>query len=103
MLEGIIIDEPFYNSVKNKLKETKDGFSGYAVATKDKSSEAVCFKGESTFIQSEAITQDLGIYDSPDDLFKEFNNNLNGFRKFIYSNILRKKINKRINKLRKNL
>ena len=46
-------------------------FCGYGVAVRDFQEPVIDFDRNSTYIQSEGITQDFGIYDCPDDLLKD--------------------------------
>ncbi len=46
-------------------------FCGYGVAVKDFRKPIIDFERNNTYIQSEGINQDFGIYDCPDNLLKE--------------------------------
>jgi len=99
-LEGVIPDEKFYNAVKDKLQKRDNGYYGYAIAVKDKCEDNFCFVGNDTYSQSLAITDDVGIYDSPEFFFKKYNNTPTPLKKFIYGKILSKMMNKRLKKIR---
>ncbi|MBU3146382.1 transglutaminase family protein [Clostridium sp. CF012] len=99
-LEGVIPDDSFYNAIKDKLKKRDDGYYGYAIAIKEKSSNNLCFTGKDTYSQSLAITDDLGIYDSPELFFEKYNNTLTPIKEFLFEKILSKMLNRRLQKIR---
>lgn len=98
-LEGVIIDDSFLDQVKDKLCSFNDGYIGYGISIKNKEQINLCWQGESTYIQSFSITDDLGYYDNPDDFFANYHNT-NGFIKQYLFNFLRKRINKRLDFIR---
>ncbi len=100
VLEGVIPDESFYNAVKDQLQKRDDGYYGYAIAVKDKCADNFCFAGKDTYSQSLAITDDLGIYDSPELFFEKYNNTPTLLKQFLFEKILSKRLNKRLQKIR---
>jgi hypothetical protein len=98
-LEGVIIDDKYLNQVKDKLCNFNEGYIGYGISIEDKSKISTCWQGQSTYIQSFSITDDLGIFNSPDDFFNQYNNTSNKIKKFLF-NILRKRVNKKLNLIR---
>lgn len=99
-LEGVIIDEPYLQQVKEKLCRFNNGYIGYGVAVEHPKDINVCWNGASTYIQSFSITDDLGIYASPDEFFSQFHNTDRFVKKLLF-NILRKRINRQLDSLRK--
>lgn len=99
-LEGVIPDNNFFNAVKDKLQKREDGYYGYAIAVKDKCTDSFCFTGKDTYSQSVAITDDLGIYDSPDSFFEKYSNVSSPVKQFLFSKIFSKMINRRLQKMR---
>ena len=69
-LEAFILDKKYLSNLQKKFKQCSGAFCGYGVAVKDFKNPQVDWEGNNTYIQSEGINQDLGIYDSPDELFK---------------------------------
>ena len=98
-LEGVIIDDKYLNQVKDKLCNFNKGYIGYGISVEDKNKINTCWQGQSTYIQSFSITDDLGIFNSPDDFFSQYNNTSNKIKKFLF-NILRKRVNKKLNLIR---
>lgn len=98
-LEGVIIDERYLNQVKDKLCNFNNGYIGYGISVKNKEKINLCWQGQSTYIQSFSITDDLGFFNNPDDFFIKYNNTSNKIKKFLF-NILRKRINKKLDLIR---
>jgi len=99
VLEGVIIDDSYLKQVKSRLCSFNEGFIGYGISVKDKNNINLCWTGESVYVQSFSITDDLGIFDNPDDLFKKYNNTDSKLKEMLF-NKKRKKINKRLDMLR---
>lgn len=58
------------------------------------------FNRSNTYIQSEGINQDFGIYDSPDDLLREHGQEMSPFKAFVYRNIGRHLMNRNVANVR---
>ena len=58
VLEGVIIDDGFLQSIKQMYRETKGIFRMYAIAVDDFPNLAVDWTGKDTFIQSKAIVSE---------------------------------------------
>ena len=54
-----------------------------------------------TYIQSEGINQDFGIYDSPDELLREHHQEMSRLKAFVYRNLGRHLMNANVKKIRK--
>ncbi|MBU5674895.1 transglutaminase family protein [Alkaliphilus sp. MSJ-5] len=98
-LEGVIIDDKYLNQVRNKLCNFNNGYMGYGISVKDKEKISLCWKGESTYIQSFSIVEDLGLFNSPDDFFIQYNNTNNRIKSLLF-NFLRKRINRKLDLIR---
>lgn len=99
-LEGFILDIKYLNNLQNKFSECIGSFCGYGVATKTFQKPPIDWNNNSTYIQSEGITKDLGIFDSPDHFFTKHHQDLNFIKKFFYQKIVRYLMNKNIKKIR---
>ena len=53
-----------------------------------------------TFVQSEGINQDFGVYDSPDELLKEHHQEMSRVKAFLYRNWGRHMMNRNVRKIR---
>ncbi|WP_406243181.1 transglutaminase family protein [Tissierella carlieri] len=98
-LEGVIIDEEYLNQVKDKLYNFNNGYIGYGISVEDKEKINICWQGKSTYIQSFSITDDLGVFNSPDDFFLKYNNTSSKLKRFLFD-VLRRRINKKLDLIR---
>lgn len=99
-LEGVILDKKYLTELQNKYKNCSGTFCGYGVYTDDFQNPAIDWNENNTYIQKLGINQDFGIFDSPDDFYKEHNQNLNFFKRLAYKLFVRKLMNRNINKIR---
>ena len=53
-----------------------------------------------TYIQKDGIVKDLGIYDSPDELYMTYNQKIGWFKEFAFRNIVRHLMNRNISRIR---
>lgn len=99
-LEGVITDKAYLSGLRQMFPNYKGEFFDYAVAVKDFGNLQIDWRGESTAIQQQAIREDLGIYDSPDEFYVKYKQNYRGIKKFLYENIGRKIMTKNVAKIR---
>ena len=99
-LEGVILDIQYLRKLQRKNSDCTGAFCGYGVAVKDLKSPVIDFDRNNTYIQSEGINQDFGVYDSPDDLLKEHHQEMSVLKAFLYRNLGRNLMNRNVNKIR---
>lgn len=99
-LEGFILDKQYLQQIQSSLSNECDGFIGYGIATKCIQNPGVDFQGTDTYIQSEGIANDYGIYDNPDEFFKDKGINLGGFKKLLFMYGVRHLINLNVSNIR---
>lgn len=100
-LEGVILDDKYLKSLQRKFKPENNGsFIGYGVAVKDFLNPNVYFDCCDTYIQNEGIVRDYGVFDSPDELLKEYGQRMNLLKKLSYKYIGRKVMNRNVKKIR---
>lgn len=99
-LEGFILDKVYLGNLQAAHPECTGAFCGYGVAVKDFQHPAVDFDRNDTYIQSEGITRDLGIYDCPDDLLQEHSQATSAPKAFAYRHIGRHLMNQNVKKIR---
>lgn len=100
-LEAFILDKKYLSQLQSINRACTGAFCGYGVAVKDFRNPVIDFERNNTYIQSEGITQDFGIYDCPDDLLKEHHQEMSVLKAFLYRNIGRHLMNYNIGKIRK--
>lgn len=99
-LEAFILDKPYLESLQRRNAACTGAFCGYSVAVKDFQNPVIEFRRNHTYIQSEGICQDFGCYDSPDDLYKEHQQEMSALKAFLYRNLGRHLMNHTIRKIR---
>ena len=99
-LEAFILDKPYLEKIQSANKDCIGSFCGYGVAVKDLLHPIIDFNRNNTYIQSEGINQDFGIYNSPDELLLEHGQEMSWFKAFIYRNIGRHLMNSNVKKIR---
>lgn len=99
-LEGFILDKAYLEKLQKINKDCEGAFCGYGVAVKDFKNPVIDWNGNNTYIQSEGINQDFGIYDSPDELFREHRQEMSGVKTFLYRNVGRHWMNGKVRGIR---
>lgn len=99
-LEAFILDVKYLQSLQNLYKGCST-FCGFGVATNNFQNPTIDFNKNNTYIQSEGINQDFGIYDSPDQLLKVHHQEMKPLKKFLYQHLGRHLMNHNIKKIRK--
>ena len=100
-LEAFILDSSYLSALKRHNPDCTGAFCGYGVAVKDFSSPVIDFARNNTYIQSEGINQDFGVYDCPDDLLREHHQELSPLKAFAYRHLGRHLMNRNVKRIRK--
>ena len=100
-LEGAIIDSEYLGSIQRQNRNCGGPFWGYAIAVKDLNAPPIGFDRNSTYIQSESITQDFGVYDSPDEMLKVHHQEYSGWKAFGFRHLGRHLMNRNVKRIRK--
>jgi len=101
-LEAFIIDKQYLNNLQAMYSSCKGAFCGYGVAVTDFRNPIIDFDRNNTYIQSEGINNDFGIYASPDELLKMHHQQMSKLKAFIYRHIGRHFMNYNVKKIRNN-
>lgn len=101
-LEAFIIDKSYLGKLQQIYGNCEGAFCGYGVAVTDFTNPTIDFNRNNTYIQSEGINQDFGVYDSPDKLLVEHQQELSPFKAFAYKNLGRHLMNHNVRKIRGN-
>lgn len=100
ILEGVITDKEYLDALRKRYNDVTGKFMHYAVATKNLSELSVDWKGKSTFVQSEAVVHDYGIFYSPDEFFAKHTQKFCKIKQFLYSHIGRRVMTKNVDRVR---
>jgi hypothetical protein len=99
-LEAFILDKEYLSKLQTIYGDCNGPFCGYGVAVSDFKHPVIDFNRNNTYIQSEGITQDFGVYDSPDDLLREHHQQMSALKAFLYRNIGRHLMNRNVRRIR---
>ena len=99
-LEGFILDRKYLSKLQKQFANCTGPFCGYGVAVKDLQHPIIDFDRNNTYIQSEGITQDFGVYNSPDELLKIHHQEILGIKAFAYRYLGRHLMNRNVKKIR---
>ena len=99
-LEAFILDKPYLEKLQIANKDCTGAFCGYGVAVRDLHHPVIDFNRNNTYIQSEGINQDFGIYDSPDELLREHHQEMSRLKAFVYRNFGRHLMNSNVRNIR---
>lgn len=102
-LEAFILDRDYLQKLQAAYPDCTGAFCGYGVAVQDFRHPVIDFDRNNTYIQSEGIRQDFGVYDCPDDLLKEHGQEMPPVKAFAYRHLGRHLMNRNIRKIRRNL
>ena len=91
----------YLTKLQEKFENCIGSFCGYGVATENFKNPQIFWNDNDTYIQKEGIVRDFGVYDSPDELFKEHMQNLSFIKRMLYENIIRHLMNRNVNKIRR--
>jgi len=99
-LEAVILDKMYLNGLQAMYPECTGAFCGYGVAVSDFKNPIIDFNRNNTYIQSEGINQDFGVYDSPDELLKEHGQEIGIIKKLSFMFYGRHCMNRNVKKIR---
>ncbi len=99
-LEAFILDKPYLESLQAAFPQCDGEFCGYGVAVKDFRHPVIDFDRNDTYIQSEGIVRDFGVYDDPDTLLQAHHQQMSPMKAFVYRHIGRHLMNRNVKKMR---
>lgn len=101
LLRAVIIDKQYLQGLYKMFPGHKGAFCGYGVCVKDFQSPQIEWDRNDTYIQSEAIGRDFGVYDAPDDFLKEHRQPLSALKEFVYEHLGRHIMNRNVQRIRR--
>ena len=99
-LEGFILDARYLGALQRRFPEAS-AFCGYGAATPNLQDPRVAWCGRPTYIQRDSIIDDLGVFEHPDDLYRERGTNLSGIRRLLYAHVFRHAMNATVDRIRR--
>ncbi len=101
-LEGVIIDKEYLIKLQEINKDCTSTFCGYGVYTDKFQNPTIDWNYNDTYIQNKGVNQDFGVFDIPDDFYREHKQELGLFKNYIYKHFIRHIMNKNVDRIRKN-
>lgn len=101
-LEAFILDKAYLSRLQALNSDCAGAFCGYGAAVRDLKHPVIDFNRCNTYIQSEGIVQDFGVYPSPNELLREHHQEMSRFKAFIYRNVGRHLMNRNVRRIRGN-
>ena len=95
-MEGHIVDRPYIAKLQAKFPDYMGSFYGYGIAVLNFRNPDNRWNEDSTYVQNQAIEEDLGIFDTPDDFFSQYPESIAYTQSLRYRAIIRGKLNKSI-------
>ncbi len=97
-LEGFILDQSVLAALQKTFPD-RTSLCAYGAGTNCLQAPRVEWSGQSTYIQKTGINHDFGVFDSPDDFYKE-HRQLSGLRGLLYRLVIRRWMNRRVARIR---
>ena len=99
-LEAVILDRGYLNGLRDKNPDCTGSFCGYGVAVKDFKDPVIDFDRNDTYIQSEGINSDLGVFDSPDEFLAKHPQKIGVIKKAAFRLFGRHLMNRNVKRIR---
>lgn len=99
-LEGFILDTAYLSQVQRSFGPDTDSLCGFGVGTDALSAPQVEWTGADTYIQETGINQDFGVFDSPDQFYREHQQSFPVWKDAIYRFGIRHWMNARVQGIR---
>lgn len=99
-LEGVILDKPYLQALQDRFGDCGTSFCGYGAYTEDFKNPTVDWDFNHTFIQEKGIVDDFGLFDNPDDFYRQHEQALSPFKKWVYKKYVRHVMNRNVNRIR---
>ena len=102
-MEGFILDKSYLENIQKSYVGNNTEFCAYGIASKCAKNPTVYWDENDTYIQKESIVEDLGVFDTPDEFLNKYKQNIGFFKEILYKYVIRKLMNKNVEKIRKNM
>lgn len=99
-LEAFILDIEYLKNLQKMYSDCVGAFCGYGVAVSDFKNPIIDWNANNTYIQSEGINQDFGVYTSPDELLRIHHQEMSALKIFLFRYIGRHLMNRNVKRIR---
>ncbi|WP_077298319.1 transglutaminase-like domain-containing protein [Virgibacillus pantothenticus] len=94
-LEGLIIDTKYLKQMQLNHPQATN-FCGFGISTDNLQAPCVEWNQEHTYIQKQAITENLGVFCTPDDLFSQYEQPISRLKQALFSKVIRHIMNRKV-------
>ena len=99
-LEGVILDAPYLDGLRETVAKNGGAFLGYGAGTENIDDPPVAWCGTDTAIQATGVNRDFGIFDDPDTFYKRQGANLSGPKALLFKAVIRHRMNRKVASIR---
>ncbi|MCC7312215.1 MAG: transglutaminase family protein [Sulfuritalea sp.] len=99
-LEGVILDKPYLDGVRQFAPSGTRCMLGYAVGTDNWDAPAIEWEGSDTAIQQTGVNRDYGTFGDPDAFYLRHGGNLSGIKSWLYRHAVRHLMNRKVARIR---
>ncbi|PID89916.1 MAG: transglutaminase [Bacteroidetes bacterium] len=100
-LEGVILDRAYLEQLQARFKGLRTSFCGYGVHTDCLANPPIDWEHSHTYIQRKGMKEDFGIFGSPDDFYREHQQQMRPLKRFIYQHLVRHLMNANVHRIRR--
>ncbi len=101
-MEGHIVDKPYLLKLQAKFPDYMGSFYGYGIAVLNFRNPDNRWNEDNTYVQNQAIEEDLGIFDTPDAFFAQYPESAAYTQSLRYQAVIRRRLNRSIMAVRNN-
>jgi transglutaminase-like putative cysteine protease len=99
-LEGVILDAPYLDGLRKSVAREGGPFIGYGAGTENIDDPPVTWCGTDTAIQATGVNRDFGVFDDPDDFYRQHGANFSGLKALLFKSVIRHRMNRRVASIR---
>jgi len=99
-LEGVILDAGYLEGLRAGVASGGGAFLGYGAGTEDISDPPITWNGTDTEIQATGVNNDFGVFDDPDEFYRQRGTNLTGLRGMLFRLVIRRVMNRKVDSIR---
>jgi len=96
VMQGHLVDRPYMLKLQEKFPDYMGSFYGYGLAVLNFRNTDAKWNEKNNYIQNQAIEEDLGIFDTPDDFFSQSPAADDYTQSFYYRTLIRGRLNRSI-------
>ncbi len=99
-LEGVILDRSYLDKLQALNPDCSTTFCGYGAYTDDFENPPIEWNLNHTYIQEKGINQDFGLFDTPDDFYRNHQQKMGWIKQWMFRTIIQKRMNANVERIR---